>query len=254
MKALILAAGRATRLRPLAEATPKCLLDISGKPILEHQLDALAILRQAQDTAHRIEEVIVVTGYRSEQIREFIGWTSHRCPFPIRTIENPLYATTNNLYSVFVARSEIGGLSCLILYSDVLFHPAILSYPTPNTQHPTPDICLFIDRKVAEETAKVKLEGDQVVAVGKAIDPQEAMGTFIGIAKFSEKGSRLLFEEVERLVEKEEVGLYVTAALEGLIAKGVPVHYKAVEGLPWFDIDTPEELEKARKIWQILGL
>ena len=246
MKALILAAGRATRLRPLAEATPKCLLDISGKPILERQLDALV--------THGIEEVIVVTGYRREAIREFIGVASHRYPFPIRSLENPLYATTNNLYSIWTARSEIKGLPCLIFYADVLFHPAILriGYPTPNTQPPTPDVCLFIDRKVAEETAKVKLEGDRVTAVSKAIAPQEAMGTFIGIAKFSEKGSRLLFEEVERLVGKGEVGLYMTAALEGLIAKGVPVYYKAVEGLPWFDIDTPKELEKARRAWKRL--
>ncbi|MFN3476834.1 MAG: sugar phosphate nucleotidyltransferase [Candidatus Methylomirabilales bacterium] len=246
MKALILAAGRATRLRPLAETTPKGLLDVLGKPILERQLDALAI--------HGISEVILVTGYRSEAIHEFVSRTSYRYPFPLRTIENPLYATTNNLYSVFVARSLITGFPCLILYADVLFHPAILGSPTPNPQLPTPDICLFIDRKVAEETAKVKFEGDRVIAVGKTIPPEEAMGTFIGIAKFSEKGSRLLLEEVEQLVEKGKVGLYVTAALEGLIAKGVPVSYQVVEELPWFDIDTPEELEKARRRWQKLRL
>lgn len=246
MKALILAAGRATRLRPLAETIPKCLLDVRGKPILERQLDALAI--------HGISEVILITGYHREAIHEFISRTAHRYPFPLRTLENPLYATTNNLYSLFVARSEIKGFSCLLFYADVLFHPAILGYLTSSPQPPPPDICLFIDRKVAEETAKVKLKGDRVIAVGKAIPPEEAMGTFIGIAKFSERGSRLLLEEVEQLVEKGKVELYVTAALEGLIAKGIPVSYQAVEELPWFDIDTPEELEHARRIWQKLGL
>lgn len=236
MKALILAAGRATRLYPMTAEAPKCLLDVGGKPLLARQLDALA--------GYRVGEVLVVTGYHADSIRHFADGASRRYPFRLTLLHNPLYAETNNLYSAWIAREELEGLPCLILHADVLFHKAIL---TGCLASPA-DICLVIDREIVGETMKVTSQGDRITAVRKSIPPREATGTFIGIAKFSGGGSRRFFEEMGGLVQEARKDLYFTAAVERLIAKGVPVGYSLTEGLPWMDIDTPEELEQARTI------
>ena len=118
MRALVLAAGQATRLRPFTVETPKCLLDVGGRPILAHLLDALA--------AQRIAEAVIVTGYLGEQIRAFVRGTAIGHPFPVTVVENPRYAETNNLYSVWVSRAQLLGSPFVICYADILFHPDIL--------------------------------------------------------------------------------------------------------------------------------
>lgn len=236
MKALILAAGRATRLHPLTADTPKCLLDVGGRSLLEHQLDALRGLGVA--------EVLIVTGYLADAIRHFTDKAVGRYPFRLTLLHNPLYAETNNLYSAWIAREKVEGLPCFILHADVLFHKAILRGCLASPA----DICLVIDRRIIGETMKVSSEEDRITALSKSILPGEATGTFTGIARFSGQGSQLFFEEMKRLVQEGRTDLYFTAAIEALIARGVPVGYSLTGGLPWMDIDTTEELEQARAL------
>lgn len=236
MKALILAAGRATRLHPLTADTPKCLLDVGGRSLLEYQLDALA--------GSGVAEVLIVTGHRADAIHRFAARAARRYPFRLTLLHNPLYAETNNLYSAWIAREQVEGLPCFILHADVLFHKAIL----PGCLASPGDICLVIDREILGETMKVTSQGDRITAVSKSILPGEATGTFIGIARFSGRGSRLFFEEMRGFIQQARTDLYFTAAIEALIARGVPVGYSLTGGLPWMDIDTPEELEQAKAL------
>jgi choline kinase len=137
----------------------------------------------------------------------------------------------------------VEGLPFVVLYADILFHPAILQ---SCLQGPG-EIRLAVSREIYEETMKVVNDGDQVLAVSKAISPSEATGTFLGVARFSEKGGRLLFAELAELVTQDSSPLYFTAALERLIAKGFPVYCSVTSGLPWIDIDGPAELNQAQR-------
>ena len=95
MKAIILAAGTASRLRPLTDNTPKCLLNIGERPLLQRSMDALC--------ENGIDEFVIVTGYLHEMIEDFVARTY---PEGIRVtfIHNEVYATTNNIYSLWLAR------------------------------------------------------------------------------------------------------------------------------------------------------
>ena len=109
-QAIILAAGQGHRLWPYTQDRPKCLLDIGGKTILEHQVHALL--------AQGIDRITVVTGYLGHMIRDVLGEQA-------QYITNQHYTETSSMYSLWLARgAALEG--CLILNADVFFHPGIL--------------------------------------------------------------------------------------------------------------------------------
>lgn len=235
MRALVLAAGRATRLRPFTEEIPKCLLEVGGKPILAHLLDVLA--------GQGITDAVIVTGYLGAQIRAFIRELSGQGVLPVTVVENPRYAETNNVTSVWVTRQVLLGSAFVVLYADILFDPDILKGCLDGPG----EICLAASREIYAESKKVQAHGTRVRAVSKAVSPAEATGTFLGIARFSGQGGQLLFAEIDDLVREQATDEYYTAGVERLIAKGVPVHCSMTTGLPWIDIDGPADLKRAHE-------
>lgn len=235
MKAVILAAGRSTRLYPLTLEKPKSLLEVGGKALLEYQLEALA--------ACNVEKVFVVTGYFNNLIEDKINSVREKFPFDFEFIYNPRFAETNNIYSLRTAKDKLVGEDFLCLHADVLLHPAILQ----NVAKSEADIALVADEEILEETMKLKFDGKRVTDVGKHIKPDEASGTFLGIAKFSKGGSKSLFDETEKLIASGELNAYFALAVKKLIEKGAAVEVSLTENLPWIEIDFPEELADAEE-------
>ena len=114
--ALLLAAGTASRLLPLTDAMPKCLVSVGGMPILERLVRAL--------DAHGIERLVIVVGYRAEMIRDYLGESFGG--IAVEYIESPLFATTNTLYSLWLAREAIDE-PFLLIESDVVFDAPLLA-------------------------------------------------------------------------------------------------------------------------------
>ena len=142
MKAIILAAGTASRLRPLTDSTPKCLLKIGGRSLLQRSIDAL--------TANGISEIVIVTGYLHEQIESFVG---QQYPgLRVTYIYNKEYSTTNNIYSLWLARPEADGEDILLLDSDLLYDPAILSRVMASSHS---NVLTLIRHTLGEEEMKV---------------------------------------------------------------------------------------------------
>lgn len=225
--ALILAAGAGTRLRPLTDTRPKCLLEIGGRPLLDYQLDALA--------AQGVEEVLVVTGHEAEQIRR-------RYAGRLQTLYDPDYPTTNNLHSLWTARRQVAGRDVVCLHADVLFHPAILQSCLESPS----DVTVILDRVLVEETLKARVEDDCVQEVGKEIPPEKVFGTFLGIARFSPPASAVLPEVLEALLrENAHRQSYFTACLPALRARGFHVGYTLTNGQAWIEIDFSADLDRA---------
>jgi L-glutamine-phosphate cytidylyltransferase len=114
--ALLLAAGLGSRLAPLTDTMPKCLVEVSGVPIIERLVRAL--------DAHGIERLVIVTGYRAEMIRDYLGESF--AGIAVEYIESPLFATTNTLYSLWLARQAIDE-PFLLVESDVVFDEPLLA-------------------------------------------------------------------------------------------------------------------------------
>src|SRR5690349_18663380 len=110
MRAVILAAGSATRLRPLTNTTPKCLLPVGDVPILRRGLDHLQALG--------VDGAVIVTGYLEDQIAAAID--SWRLPLPVELISNAEYASTNNGYSTLLARPVVDNDEFILLDADIV--------------------------------------------------------------------------------------------------------------------------------------
>ena len=228
MDALILAAGRGTRMGGIDK--PKCLLDIGGTSIINNQIKNF---RNAG-----IDRIFIVTGYNSQLIHSHLN-----DDFTFLHITE--YANTNNLYSVWTARDSLDD-DFICVYGDLLFHKEILDKCIQNNS----DICLVIEKNVRSETMKIRIENNLIVEVNKNISEDLADGNFIGMAKFKKSMIPDLFNEISFLVENGNLNSYYTSAIESLIQKNKQINFVETNNLPWMDIDEEHELAEAKKIYQ----
>lgn len=236
MKALILAAGSAQRLRPLTDDRPKCLLDVAGRTILDRALDHLV--------AAGIDEVGFVTGYLEPQIERHV--TAHWPGVRARFLSNPDYATTNNAYSLWLARSFAAGAPFVLLDSDIVFEREVLTLLTTSAHADC--LALRPASDLGAEEMKCAIDAAGLVRrISKEIPPASAAGESIGIERFSGSTSTRLFQILEaRIVEQGQRNEYYEAAFEQLIDEGLALHAISVGARYCQEIDTPADLQAVR--------
>ena len=122
MQAIILAAGMGKRLRSYTKDATKCMVKVNGKTLIEYMIEALV--------SNNIERLVVVVGYKGQLLKDFIASkfnTENLHGMRIEYIENPVYDTTNNIYSLYLAGNEMAKTDTLLLESDLIFKPEILA-------------------------------------------------------------------------------------------------------------------------------
>jgi choline kinase len=229
--AVILAAGRGSRLLPFTEEIPKCLLDVGGESILGTQLRAFE--------RAGIDEVIVLTGFQADLVDA--ACAQHP---GARTVENVLFASTNSLHSLSLAAEAVAERAFVLTNGDVLFHPEILTRLLAS-EWPSA-LTLDSSKGRDEEEMKVETAAGKVVAISKRLPLDRSHGESLGLLRFSACGARELFLAARRLVQDEGlVGEWAPRAYNEVIVNE-PIGVVEVAGLPWIEIDTPEDLERAR--------
>lgn len=209
MKAIILAAGIASRLRPLTDTTPKCLLKIGERCLLERAFDALI--------QNGFDEFIIVTGYRQQQIVDFLQ--AHYPTQDITFIYNDRYESTNNIYSLWLTRPYTDGEEILLLDSDIVFDPQIVE----KLLHSDKDDILALNRHElgAEEIKVIVDDAQKVVEISKVCSISDAIGESIGIEKMSAEYTKALFRELEIMITTEGLdNIFYERAFERLIPQG----------------------------------
>ena len=172
MKAVILAAGIASRLRPLTDTTPKCLLKVGERCLLQRAFDALL--------QNGFREFVIVTGYR-QQIVDFLE--AQYPALEVTFIYEEKYASTNNIYSLWLARPYVDKEDILLLDSDILFDPQIVA-KLPGYGHA--DALALNHHTLGEEEIKVIADNDgKVLELSKTCSISRAIGESIGIEKMS---------------------------------------------------------------------
>jgi len=239
MKAIILAAGVGSRIRPLTDHCPKSLLKIGGTTILERMLSHI------QDCG--INEVIFVLGYLQEQIKDTV-----RTKFPdlvVHFVSNDRYAETNTGFSLMLCKDFIGESAFIKFDADVVFDKKILL----NLIESEYETCLCVDKNInldAEEIKVIIEDRNRVLKASKTVNPKDAMGESIGIEKISSGTAKLLFLELESMMADEANHQeYYEGAYERLIEKNVPFHALDISGLKWTEIDTKEDFATAELIF-----
>jgi choline kinase len=235
MRTVILAAGIASRLKPLTDHIPKCLLQVNGKRILELTIENLVATGNS--------EIIIVTGYLENKISEFINEK-----FPelnVTFIHNQLYTSTNNIYSLWLAKDAVIGDDMLMMDSDIIFDKLIIS-KLINSGYKN---CLALKRHdVHDEEIKVKTDPDgRVIEISKEVKPSEAAGESIGIELFNKETLTELFGILDQMVVTEKkVNQFYETAFQRLSDNDI--YIVDITDFYCTEIDTAEDLFTANKI------
>jgi len=248
MKAIIIGAGRGSRLNALTDEQPKCYAPVGGRPILDWILEAIA--------GACLGDPVFVGGYRIDMIRD---------DYPAMTFcHNEDWPNNNILVSLFHAEEYMAdGFICA--YSDILFRDTVVKRAL---QHDG-DIVLCVDTHWRErycgrsehpesDAEKITAEGDRISRIGRAIPPDGAAGEYIGVAKFSARGAGLLRETYHR-VRAEHAGkpwrnakvfekAYLIELIQEMLDDGIAVHMVSTEG-DYMEIDTEEDYALANDVW-----
>jgi len=239
--ALLLAAGLGSRLGPLTEALPKCLVPVSGVPILERLARAL--------DAHGFERLVIVTGYKAATLRDYLG--ERFGGIAIEYLVSPLFTTTNNIYSLWLARHLIDE-PFLLVESDVVFDEQLL---TPLLQ---PDRIAVSRQLPWMSGTTVTLNGDGRVnafyppppgVYGQhCTDAGHLMA--VNICSLARDTWGEVCERLGRHVAAGRTGFFYETVFEEMAAEGsmnpAAVIFPAER---WYEIDTPADLDAAELVF-----
>ena len=232
--ALLLAAGSGFRLRPVTDDQPKCLTEIDGVPILERLIDCL---RQ-----QGFKRLVVVVGYLEHRIREFLG--ERRGGLSIEYVVNPRYSTTNNIYSLWLAREEVQE-PFLLVESDLLFEPSLLQ----DLQQPD---------KIAVSSLQPWMNGSTVTVdhsqrvqefqLDNQCDTYGLRYKTVNICSLSRLSWRQVVRRLERFVASGRVNEFYERVFAEMVADG-SLSFLAVFFDPdtWHEIDTLADLQKSER-------
>lgn len=248
MKAIIIAAGPSSRLRPTTNDIPKTMIEIESKTILER---ILGTLRSCD-----INEIVIIRGYQKDKIN-----------YPnITYFENTNYMDNNILTSLFFAEEVMEG-GFIFSYSDIIYTKKVVQKLLASPH----DISIVIDTAWRErykdrtehpidEAELACVVDGKVTRVSKFYNPDAAYGEFIGLGKFSKKGAEILRRNYHRARENKYCkygdrfqdattmeNAYLTDIFQELILRGYPVHSVDIQK-NWVEIDTDQDYEYAKEM------
>ncbi len=235
MKAVILAAGTASRLRPLTASTPKCLLKVNGKTLLERTLDNFI--------SNGITEFLIVTGYLQDMIRNFVAQNYPN--LNVKFLCNKDYATTNNIYSLFLAEDFACGNDFILSDSDILFSKDIIAALLADKN---PDVLAMNRHELGEEEIKIISDADRnVLEISKVCSIENAVGESVGLEKMSANYSAALYKELHQMIDNEGLSnVFYEKAFERLIPQGHIFKYLDTTDFFSMEIDTVEDYERVK--------
>ena len=241
MQAIILAAGMGKRLRSYTKDATKCMVKVNGKTLIEYTIEALV--------SNKIDRLVVVVGYKGQLLKDFIASKFNAANLhgmKIEYIENPVYDTTNNIYSLYLAGDEMAKDDTILLESDLIFKPEILTSlitsPDKNLAVVSPfeswmdGTCTLLDENncITALLDKVRFNWSDTEHYYKTVN----------IYKFSKEFSQQYYlpflDAYQKAFGKNEYYeqvLKVISFLSSSTLKGL-----VVSGKDWYEIDDPADL------------
>ncbi|HVW24167.1 MAG TPA: NTP transferase domain-containing protein [Polyangiaceae bacterium] len=250
MKAIIIGAGRGSRLGPRTERVPKTLVEVMGRPMLDFILDALVEGGVAR------KDIVFIAGYAEAAVRS-------RYP-DLTYVRNEDWANNNILLSLFKARAHLKD-GFLSTYADIIYESDIVRRLLGSPS----DLALgcdtrwrrrYVDRSQHPESdaEKLRADGTRVVELSRTIPSERASGEFIGVMKATATGARQLAEAFDRARAGFEgrtyregrsfERAYLIDLLADMLEQGVEMHREDTPG-GYMELDTLEDLAAAERWW-----
>jgi choline kinase len=234
--ALLLAAGTGSRLFPLTQNAPKCLTMVNGISILERLISNL--------NQYGFTRLIVVTGHLENHIRHFLG--NQVGDIKIEYVFSPLYKTTNNIYSLWMARKVINE-PFLLLESDLVFDGTLLPAML------RPDRIAAAKMKTWMNGTYVTIDKSQQVKAfftGNADCFAEIKYKTVNIYSLSQASWHRVVNVLEKHISDGKVNDYYETVFAEMIADGsLSFKFVSFAGKPWYEIDTVEDLAEAENLF-----
>jgi choline kinase len=239
MKAIILAAGKGTRLGKYTKGKPKGMLKVFGKPLIESQIE---IFRECG-----INDIVIVTGHMSDKI-DFSD---------VKYYHNKDYETTNMVASLFCSENELEG-NIIVSYADILFEKNVLN----RLIHHPGSIVVTVDMSwedywrarfcsINVDTESLVLDDDKILELGEASPKKEKLNArYVGLIKFSKEG----IEDVKKIYHQNEKifqNAFMTDLLQALIDSKVTVNALKINH-GWLEFDTIQDFERANELRRFL--
>lgn len=230
MQAIIMAAGKGSRLGSLTTGKPKSFVEIKGRKLIDYNLKILE--------KYGVDKIIIVTGYQCEAFEELIRNMKN-----VRCVYNPFYEMMNVLGSFYMGMNLLEE-DFIYLHADTICEPEIFEKLIKMKS----DITLPVDYKICDDEAmKVRSEAGKITQITKQMPNELADGEFIGMASFRKKVLPALRDKTKQLMKEKAFTAYFESAIQKLIdedkfdIKAVPTN-----GAFWAEIDFTEDYEKAK--------
>lgn len=238
MKAIILAAGRGSRLGALTERRPKALVTFNGMPLIQRTIRTLR--------AAGITEIGIVAGYRSDTLTIYAD----------RLFINPLWGTTGICHSLSMASEWLDSQACVVSYGDIFYAPELVS----DLMQKKEDIVLAYDphavklwqqrfEKPLDDMERFIIDNGRVCEIGHRAETLEQIhGQYMGLFKLTPQGWYALSRQRERLSIKQREQVDMTSLFSLVIEAGVPIGGVATHA-PWGEIDCPSDVHLYEQIY-----
>jgi choline kinase len=232
--AILLSAGQGSRMLPLTAERPKCLIEFSGRTLLEWQVEMLA--------RGGIKHIDVVTGFMTDMVDDVIA----RIDDPRVTITtrfNPFFKVADNLGSCWIVREQMRA-DFVILNGDTLVSEAIVRSVLQDRDWP---IAVTVDVKPAYDSDDMKVErdGDRLVHIGKTLTAAQSNAESIGFPAFRGEGVELFRETVRKAMRTPEGVQHWYLKVIDSIAPTGKVGTVSIEGQDWAEVDFLNDIEIA---------
>lgn len=197
MQAIIMAAGKGSRLGSLTAGKPKSFAEIKGRKLIEYNLKLLE--------KFHVDEIILVTGYQTEQFEELVKDRKN-----IKIAYNPFYEMVNVLGSFYMGMDKLYD-DFIYLHADTICEPSIFEKLVKMEA----DVTLPVDYKTCDDEAmKVRTNNGKVVELTKQMPVELAEGEFIGMASFQRKVLPVLQEKTRQLMKEKAFDVYFESAVQ----------------------------------------
>lgn len=231
MIGVILAAGIGSRLRPMTNSKPKCLVETAGKTLLQYQLDAYE--------KAGISEVCIVVGYEKESIYKYCR---HLKNFNINLIENNDYELTNNMCSFYLAREFVRGKPFILNNADLCIDDDVVQRLVQDSR----EDLIAVDTSIYnDESMKVSLDSNSLITdISKQIPQSNAFGCSIDYYKFGIDSCYTFIAEIENIIEAQgNQKDWTEVALQRLFQqKRLAFEAFDVAGSNWVEVDNYDDL------------
>lgn len=232
MKAIIISAGQGSRLLPLTLEMPKCLVKVNGQAILDHQITALL--------AAGINDIVVVGGYRSQQIAEHLTHSARGARTTL--IFNPFWSGASSIGSVWAAKAHLDAPFCL-LNGDTIFDFSVIR-DALQTQRAGVNLLVEATTAPEHDDMRVQVQGQQVMAVGKDLPRHRTTHRSLGVVLCADANGGAYRKALHSVISGPDGHMaYHHAVIHQLALSCGVTAIENHSGL-WCEIDRPEDIER----------